>query len=315
VLLCLSACRSMPVAAQDESQVRAAAELSVEGRQAFERHAFAKAVAKFDQAYKLLPAPTVGLWSARARAKLGKLLLAEVRYREVLRSPLVGDPEVQREAQAQAKEELSALRSRIPVLIITNDRPSLPIVVHLDGVLVSKLDSEQQLDPGTHQVVAERNSERRTFDMTLVEGERQTLHVAIEPVAKPPAAVQIPPQQSVSQGDVLDEMAQAPPETHDSNHSMREFMSIAAISLGGVSLAVSGVAALVASGKCPGGRCRAADELDRYTGLRTGSEVCFYTGLGLVALGVTTLLLEPSRDDESVALRVGMGGIAMSGAF
>ena len=63
--------------------------------------------------------PSLGLWSARALAKLGKLVEASDRYAEVSGLPVgSGDANVQKQAQADAQVELQATQLRIPSVVI-----------------------------------------------------------------------------------------------------------------------------------------------------------------------------------------------------
>src|SRR5689334_22914684 len=87
-----------------DSATRAAARsLGQAGVQAFQAGDFAAASTKLEKSYQMFPAPTVGLWSARALVKQGKLVEGSERYQQTMRLSVSGaDMAVQKQAQADA---------------------------------------------------------------------------------------------------------------------------------------------------------------------------------------------------------------------
>ena len=83
----------------------------------------------------MLRVPSLGLWSARALAKLGKLVEAEARYLEVIRLPTsVGDEAIQEQARQDARNERAELARRIPsVLVRIEGAPAAEVAVTIDG--------------------------------------------------------------------------------------------------------------------------------------------------------------------------------------
>jgi len=161
------------------------------GLAAFEAGNYAAAKQAFDQAFGLSPLHSLGLWTARARAKLGELVEADERYEKVLKTPLTdSSPSAEREAQQHAAGEREELRHRIPHLRIKLEGvdPS-EVEVRLDGVLVADefvIVQKQspfphgkalQVNPGSHQVVAVSADQRKDVSVTLAEG--QTREVSL----------------------------------------------------------------------------------------------------------------------------------------
>src|SRR6188768_170477 len=108
------------------------------GLAAFDAGNYPAAKQAFDQAFGLSPLHSLGLWAARARAKLGELVEADERYEKVLKTPLTeGAPSAEREAQQHAAHEREGLRHRIPHLRIKLEGvdPS-EVELRLDGALI-----------------------------------------------------------------------------------------------------------------------------------------------------------------------------------
>src|SRR4051812_29141942 len=94
LLLLASAAR--PAAAQevDDATRAAARKLGYVGVQAYDAKDYATATDKLEKAFRLYQAPSLGLWSARALVKSGKLVEAQERYLKVTRLPVAdGDVE------------------------------------------------------------------------------------------------------------------------------------------------------------------------------------------------------------------------------
>src|SRR5882757_6919233 len=103
----------------DSSTRGAARALGYSGVQAFQRGDYVTASDKLDKAFKILAVPSLGLWSARALEKLGHLVEAADRYRNVGALKAVGDEDVQRKATEEAAAELRALEPRIPAVVVS----------------------------------------------------------------------------------------------------------------------------------------------------------------------------------------------------
>src|SRR5688572_10915705 len=118
----------------DEGTRAAARELGYEGVELFQKGDFAAASERLERAYQVLRVPTIGLWSARALAKLGKLVEASERYLEIGRLELGGEVAVQEQAQRDAARERDDLSKRIPSLIVRlRDADGASAKVTIDG--------------------------------------------------------------------------------------------------------------------------------------------------------------------------------------
>jgi hypothetical protein len=149
-VICLSGARGH--AQEIDPSARAVArDLGYAGVAAFERGDFQAAADKLERAFKILEAPSLGLWSARALVKLGKLVQAAERYRLVGRiNTGAGELAVQRQAQQDAATELAALEKRIP-----------SIVVQVEGGSPGSRARESRLAPGDRQTGrADRGADR-----------------------------------------------------------------------------------------------------------------------------------------------------------
>jgi predicted deacylase len=103
--------------AVDDATRGAARTLGYDGVKAYQSGDYPVANEKLDKAYRVLKVPSLGLWSARALVKVGRLVEASERYAEVSRLPTSGgDETVQKQAQVDARAELEALAPRVPSL-------------------------------------------------------------------------------------------------------------------------------------------------------------------------------------------------------
>src|SRR6187402_1280765 len=71
----------------DSATRGAARQLGYEGIQDYQREDYRAATDKLERAYKMLKAPSLALWSARALEKSGKFVEAAERYLEATRLP------------------------------------------------------------------------------------------------------------------------------------------------------------------------------------------------------------------------------------
>ena len=125
--------------ASDDATRAAARELGVEGIQAYQANDVSTADQTLERAYRLFATPTLGLWSARARVKLGRLVEGVERYRQVLQvsPPEVGELEAQRTAREDASIELGELAPRIPTL-------TLQLAAHVEASDITVLLDDNQ---------------------------------------------------------------------------------------------------------------------------------------------------------------------------
>jgi hypothetical protein len=327
-----------PVLAQsaESPEQQSARTLGYAGVEAYQRGDYVAAEESLSRAFGLLRVPSLGLWSARALARLGKLVEASARYQEAASIEVaVGDVEIQRKARDEAVRERDALLPRIPALTIALEGAApASVVVWLDGkvLAVSELAAPISVNPGNRLLVARRGTEQTQVVVRLAEGASATATLrfapetaraafapldtappaAAPPVAPPPVVVAPPP-------------AVAPADSGDG--SPLGTTGWVLVGVGGTSLALAGVAGLVASGKrdsfeaaCPDDSCprdlagAARDDAETYNTLVTLSTVGWIAGGVLAATGAVLILTQPSPESE-LALRVGPGSAALLGRF
>jgi hypothetical protein len=303
----------------DDATRGAARTLGNDGVKAYQANDYTTALEKFDKAYKLIKAPSVGLWSARALVRLGRLVEASERYLEVTRLTVSGgDEAVQKQAQADARTELDALGPRIPsiVIVIEGAAPN-EVTVNLQGVdVATELVGERRpANPGHVVVIGRRGEEEVRAEANLNEGEQKTLRLAFTPL---PAGAAAPAPE-----------AQAPPpsEYQGKPGSTQRLLGWISIGVGGAGLAVGGAFGAMAmstqselddSGDCRDEQCAPSqqDNVDKLGTQRTVSTVGFIAGGVLAATGIVLVLTAPKGDERPQAsLRLSPGGVVFERAF
>src|SRR4051812_16671329 len=178
-LIALTLLTARPVAAQasDDSSRAEARKIGYAGVEAFQAGDFATARDRLETAYQLLQVPSLGLWSARALAKVGKLVEAEARYLEVIRLPTsVGDEAIQEQARQDARNERAELARRIPsVLVRIDGAPAAEVAVTIDGTPLtgSAVGESHLLNPGRHRIEGVRATARASVEVVAAEGEQK----------------------------------------------------------------------------------------------------------------------------------------------
>ena len=333
MVLCATLCASAGLAQGSDATARAAArKLGNAGIDAYQASDFKGAADKLDKAYKVLQAPSLGLWSARAFVKNGRLVEASERYLEVTRLDISsGDKGVQQQSKLDAQKELDELGPRIPSLVVklegaTPDQVALTI----DGLAVkSALFGEATpIDPGAHKVEGVRGNEKVASDVTLVEGKEETVLLRFDPNASVPAAPvattsgTAPGANQASSGATStppDAPAQAPAQGTSSPLPVLGWIGIAVggagIVAGGITgaMAIEKKADLTASGECEGG-CKQTGRYENFTTLKTVSTVCFIAGGVLAVTGIVLVVVAPSKT-TTVSLRVAPGEATVGGSF
>jgi hypothetical protein len=174
----------------DSANLDVARSVAISGREAFNAGDYEKALSLFRNASKLFPAPTVVLYEARTREKMGLLIEALDAYARVAHTTVgAGAPAQFAEAIAEAHSEGDALRARVPTIVVAvrgvdvND-PALSVSINGRPVGADQLAQPQRLNPGTYRVAGAVGRERQTStDVTLVPG--QTRRVVLNLIAQP----------------------------------------------------------------------------------------------------------------------------------
>ena len=329
VLACgLTAATPAYAETSDSGTSRAASRaLGVSGVKSFKKGDYAAASDQLERAYKVLRVPTLGLWSARSLAKLGKLVEAAERYLEATRLDVsTGDAAIQKKAQEDARTEREALLPRIPTLTIAvrGVDPSV-IELALDGAPISNALVGQALpvNPGRHRVDA-RFGEATTGDEGSVEeGAGMTLNLTLTPPPQAVAGTKPAPSRTPAAPT-----PETPPSTEAKGGNLRKTLGFVALAVGGAALATSGITAGLALGKkkdmesdCIDNRCNPSrqDDVNSYQTLRTVSTVTVFVGAAGIASGVVLLLTAPKNTESagraSVQPWVGLGTVGVSGRF
>ena len=173
--------------APDEASLAAARQLGQEGVSLYLNGEYATASEKLERAYAVVKVPTLGLWSARALEKLGKLVEALQRYREVTLFELKpADPAVFHSSQTDARAAYDALLARIPQLTVELEGASAgEVTLTIDGRAVPSalIGAAVPVNPGTHKLEARRADEVASGSLTLREGDQRRLTLAFHAVA------------------------------------------------------------------------------------------------------------------------------------
>ncbi len=316
-----------------EATRAAARQLATEGVAKFEEGEFVSASDKLGRAFETIRAPSLGLWSARALVRCGRLVEGAERYLEVTRlDPKTGDEAVQRQAQSDAIHEYDALQSRIPrlTLALSNSAPDRDLRVTLDGVLLpaTLLRAQVPVDPGPHVIEATQGALRAKQAIAVAEGARinVSLQLAYAPEAEPGAQLGLGGARTAA-ATTSASKPNAPPALYagaPGRHIPTAiWLTLAGAGTGLVVGTVTGVMAMneraPVAPNCPGNVCdpKYAREVERLNTLRYVSTGAFaLAGVALGAAGAWWLLAPSSRPGQAwVRPRIGLGQVRLEGAF
>jgi hypothetical protein len=199
--------------APDESSLAAARQLGKDGAALYEQGDFGAASDKLERAYAVVKVQTLGLWSGNALEKLGKLIEASQRYREVtLLEIKAGAPAVLRSAQSDAKKAYDALESRIPQLtieIVGASAGDVSVTVDDKPVPSALVGAALPVNPGIRQVEGRRDQQVVGESLTLAEGERRSYTLDFSAAAVAAAPVPSPAEVAASSSPPADSAASA----------------------------------------------------------------------------------------------------------
>jgi hypothetical protein len=296
----------------DEATRLAARTLGEAGLSLYEAGDYAGALQKYERALALVQVPTLGVRAARCLVKLGRLVEASGRYRQV--AAMIVDermPAAFRSAQAEAKEQAAAedaaLAARIPVLqVALEGATATEVVFEVDGAAAPAASTGSlPLDPGTHRISARRGTDLATEEVALHEG--QSTRVVLKlPVRIAPAPTAAPIGPAATPVAVDAKRIDARPGS-----AMRTGGMIT-MGVGGATHVAGGILYAAAAGKtghldelCPHGNCHpdATSELDAYNTLRTASSITLVGGAVIAAAGLVVFLAAPATKREPRASR------------
>jgi hypothetical protein len=306
-----------PAHATEESNKVAARALGTDGVEAYQAGDYARATKQLESAYAVLRVPSLGLWSARALVKVGKLVEAAERYLEASQLPVDsgGAEQVQEAAVRDAERERQELLPRIPALTIHVETATPDAATcTLDGAQLAAetLGEATPVNPGTRRVTCAVSGKQQKKVLTLAEGAQETIVLTFAPEASGPvdarSGAASPEDQGAGQGNT------------------QRILGWTAIGVGTAGLAVGGVLAILAADKMSGLNCtdtvcnEPQDELDAYNGLRVPSTVSLVAGGVLAATGITLLLTAPKTHESaslnpSLSAYVTGSGVGLRGRF
>jgi hypothetical protein len=280
---------------------------------------YESAADRLDKAFGILQVPGLGLWSARAFEKLGRLVEASERYLKTTRLPIDpdGDEGIQRQAIADAQKAYEALQPRIPTLVIILEGEHDDLEVRANGKQVSArlVGVGFPVDPGTTEVVATTGDREARGQVTLAEGEKKTVALKWSAAPKKKAAVI-----ALAGGDQSGDVA-----AEENSGSWQRTTGWIAISVGGgVLIGGAVVTGLLVSrknqlgcdtqGNCAPGTDQG--DLQAYNNLRPISTALLTAGGVLTATGVVLLLTakKPSTTAQ-VTPYVGIASAGLQGRF
>lgn len=328
--LLLTAGRAAAQPSDDPARAEAR-KIGYAGVEAYQAGDFATAHDRLETAFQMLRVPSLGLWSARALTKLGKLVEAEARYLEVIRLPTsVGDEAIQEQARQDARNERAELARRIPsVLVRVEGAPAAEVAVTMDGAPLtgSAIGESHLVNPGRHRIEGVRGAARASADVVAAEGEQKTAVLRFAGAGADAAAT---PATDVG-----------PTAPRGGASSTMRTVGWATMAAGGAGILVGAVTGLVAiskkgslddagcvSGSCPVGQ---RDAVDSYQRMRLVSGVGLIAGVVLAGAGTYLLLTTPANDGagaerasvarrpraafSNVRLAVVPGGTMLSGEF
>jgi hypothetical protein len=302
-----------------------ARKLGTEGVEAFQAGQFALAHDKLDKAYTVLRVPSLGVWSARALVKQGKLIEAMDRYAEVTRLPLgSGDQSIQQQARIDAQAELEQTERITPSLSVrVAGVDASAVTLRIDGAEVStRLMGETiPVNPGQHRVEGTFQARRTSLVVTLRLSERKEIVIDFSQPESPAGAE----ASSTGAANTTSEVARGP-DVGSQPGNLRTAGWVALVG-GGAGLALGGVAGIMALSKrssldetpacaddhnCPR---QFSSEVATLNTLRTLSTIGFIAGGVMGATGVTLLLTTKKRDSAETALWVSPRAVVLRGTF
>lgn len=290
-----------------------------EGRQAADAGNYAVACPKFEESYRLDPAPGTLLNLADCEENRGQLARAWQHFRQ-LSDQLPPDDDRKPVAEARAR----ALAGRAPKLRIVL-MVSVPATVTRDGIVLggASLGTSLPVDPGRHNIVVSAAGRReKRYEVWVGEGDEKEVSVSSGealPDIKAPVVLseaRTPPSSVAAPVSVL-----APRETIEPTHG--DARRTAGFVVGGVGAAsilvgsVFGVVALSqlssANAGCTGNVCANQGAVDQFHGAQSfavAADVSVGLGVALLATGIVLVLIAPRAPSTHAASAapIWMGG-------
>jgi len=296
----------------DDASRGTARKLGYSGVEAYQAGDYRTANEKLEKAYAVLQVPSLGLWSARALVKLGKLVEGSERYTQVAQLGASGgnNEAVQKRALADAASELALLTPKIPSLIVRIEG-ALPaeVSVQIDGAPIARelLGEARPVNPGPHKIEGQRGSQHAVVELVLAESEQKPALLRFSSqVAAPPAALSPTP---------------APAPLSDSAGAGLGKQRTFALIAGGVGLVGVGVGSVFglksksdhdeAEKYCDGSECSDARGVSAGTDAHSAGNISTVAmiigGVGLAGAAVLWFTAPTPSEQQGARLGVGVG--------
>src|SRR5688572_30003013 len=174
--------------AVDSATRGTARQLGYEGIQDYQREDYRAATDKLERAYKMLKAPSLALWSARALEKSGKFVEAAERYLEATRLPddQGGEAGVQQRSRDEARQDRELLLPRIPTLRIEIEGAapeSVTLTIRGEDVPSAVVGSARPTNPGDAVVEGRLGEQVVKQKVVLTEGEHKSVTLRFQPAS------------------------------------------------------------------------------------------------------------------------------------
>jgi hypothetical protein len=284
----------------------AAIERGNEGVTLFEAGRWNEALARFTEAEGLYHSPVFVLYTARTLRNVGRLREARETYRRLLSETLAPSaPGPWKQAQADARSELSALAATMPsvVFALSGGSPAARLFVDNHPVAAG---APLELDPGSYHVVATDGPRHLTVAFNVATGaQRQPVNIVFPSVTPP----------------------ELPPRVHHQAHDSHALFvpGLVVAGIGGATLIAGTITGVLALSKkpdarrslpasCIDGRCPEAQQqaVEEATApgrhLATATDILLVTGAVISLTGAGLLLFvpgEPPKVSASVSPRGG----------
>ena len=273
-----------------------------EGRAAVDAGDLPKACSKFEQSYRLDPAPGTLLNLGDCEERRGRLATAWERFNRMYDTLAPTD-----DRRALARSRADAVASRLPrvKVTLTKDTPSDARVLRdgtpLDAAAIGTL---VPIDPGAHVLVVHVDGRRdEKLELEIAESERREVTLHAGPLLPPPPPIVV-----------------TPPEHHALGG--RRVAALVVVGACVLALGGGGVVGGVALGTqtqsqktCAGGVCTDQRGIDLHEQAKTQAlvaDVLFIAGAAFVATGAVLWLTgKPSKTTVGLA----PNGIFLRGAF
>lgn len=321
MLLGLSTASVIRDAAADEPSAAdkaSARDLVFAGRELRDKGDHEGALVKFKGAYALFRTPITALELGREHLALGQLVEASERFIEAAKMPpRPTETDESRKARADAEKLADAVAPRIPSITVVLDGvpAGAEVTVTLDGkaVPVDALAVPRKVNPGPHRVVAKATDGReQTAEVTVKEGEKHELKLALPPIAANSNA------KPASVGSTSASKADQPPPPPTGTSSLA-YVGFGAAAVGLVGGAIGGV--LWVQREFDIRACQSADSttndecIAKVPGRNSAAALTIAaTSLGFVGLGIGILSL-PDKKSAWVTPLIGLGTIGVKGVF